>query len=89
MDIDQHKTLLEAASSGASKAIASGATVALYGGFTATEIAAFGGLSVAILGFMWKIYVDRQILNIARAKRAEELALERVDSLVDHKGRGE
>lgn len=47
-----------------------GAAVAVWGGFTATELAAFGGLIVAVLGFMvnsitnW--YFKAQHLKLAR-----------------------
>ncbi|MDL2342457.1 MAG: holin [Patescibacteria group bacterium] len=72
MEFNAHEHILEAASSGASKAIASGTVVAVYGGFTATEIAAFGGLAVAIIGLFWKLYVDHQILKIARQRQISE-----------------
>lgn len=49
-----------------------GAAVALWGGFTATELAAFGGLIVAIIGFVVNTAMNwhfkSQHLRLAREK---------------------
>ena len=63
---------IETANSIATKAIVSGASAALYGGFTATDIAAFGGLLIAFIGLMSKLYFDWQLLKIAKIQVSEE-----------------
>lgn len=83
MDIDTKQHLLEAASNGASRAIASGATVALYGGYSATEIAAFGGLITAMLGLIWKLYVDHELLRLARQKQIEDTKFRELSYALD------
>lgn len=51
-----------------------GAGSAAYGGFTANEIAAFGGLAVAILGvliqFYFKVRADRRESELHRERLA-------------------
>lgn len=44
----------------ASKFTYGGGTAALIGGFTANEIAAFGGLLVAVIGLIVQIYYKRK-----------------------------
>lgn len=67
-----HESVLEVASSAASKAIAGGSVVAVFGGFTSTDIAAFGGLFIAVIGLVWKLYVDKQLLKLERERRISE-----------------
>lgn len=63
---------IETANSIAAKAIVSGASAALYGGFTATDIAAFGGLFIAFVGLMAKLFFDWQLLKIARVQVSDD-----------------
>lgn len=79
-----HEQVLEVASSAASKAIAGGSVVAVFGGFTATDIAAFGGLIVAVIGLIWKLYVDNQLLKIERERQISEDNFHR-EELIEHR----
>jgi hypothetical protein len=54
--------------SAANKTTYVGGTVAAVGGWTANEIAAFGGLGLAIAGFLLNWYYKHQHLRIAREK---------------------
>lgn len=76
-----HESVLEVASSAASKAIAGGSVVAVFGGFTSTDIAAFGGLLIAVIGLGWKLYVDKEILKIERERRISEENFHREEML--------
>lgn len=75
MDPNLHQNALEAGKNAASITMASGTVASLYGGYSATEIAAFGGLFIAILGFLWKLYVDRQLIRIAEMKAEHDAKL--------------
>lgn len=79
-----HEPVLQVASSVASKAIAGGSIVAMFGGFTATDIAAFGGVIIATVGLIWKLYVDIQLLKIERERRTSEDNFHR-DELTIHR----
>ena len=46
-----------------------GAGVAVFGGLTANEIAAFGGLLVAVLGFAYNVWRGQQSLRIMRENK--------------------
>lgn len=72
MTIHTAQNTIEIASGVATKAIVGGATAALYGGFTATEIAAFGGLLIAFLGLIAKIYFDYQLLQLAKLQISDD-----------------
>lgn len=62
----------------AGKTGAAGSIVALWGGWTATDIAAFGGLVVAVLGFAVNLYYRhkedrrRDELHRVRLRELEE-----------------
>ncbi len=53
-----------------------GAGVAVYGGFTANEIAAFGGLAVAVLGLIYNIWSKERMIRIQK-----ELAERKQDTM--------
>jgi hypothetical protein len=72
MPLHSAQHTIEIANGVATKAIVGGATAALYGGFTATEIAAFGGLLIAFLGLIAKIYFDYQLLQLAKLQISED-----------------
>lgn len=70
--MDQHDL---AVSSIASKAMYAGSASALYGGFTASEIAAFGGVAIALLGFIVQLF-----FKIRADRRDSELHKRRLES---------
>ena len=89
---DLRQSAMEAASSFSGKVMGGGVAAAVYGGYTATEIAAFGGLLIALLGFGWKLYLDNQMLKIARerAKHSDQLdaaAIEEINARNDRNDR--
>ena len=61
-----------AASAFANKMIATGASASVIGGMTSTDIAAFGGLIIAVIGLVVQIYFkvkdDRRKEAIARKR---------------------
>lgn len=72
MTMEAAQQTIETASSAAAKAIVSGASAALYGGFTATDIAAFGGLFIAFIGLIAKLYFDYQLLQLAKIQISDD-----------------
>lgn len=71
-----HQTATEATMLGiANKSIAAGAGAAVIGGLTANEIAALGGLAVAVLGLLvqlvFKLRADRRAAELHRARLAD------------------
>ncbi|CCJ51985.1 HP1 family phage holin [Bordetella bronchiseptica] len=48
-----------------------GSTSAMFGGFTANELAALGGLALAVLGFVANFWFKWQHLKIARQAASE------------------
>lgn len=63
-----------AIASAASKATYTGGSVAIYGGLTANDIAAFGGLAIAIIGLAvqitFKLRDDRRNAELHRERMA-------------------
>lgn len=59
------------AESAANKTTFVGGGVAAVGGWTANEIAAFGGLGLAIAGFLLNWWYKHQHLKLARKKAAQ------------------
>jgi hypothetical protein len=49
-----------------------GSSAAVYFGLTANEIAAFGGLAVAIIGLIVTWYYKHQSLQVLRASRTAD-----------------
>jgi hypothetical protein len=68
----------ESIAAGAQKVVYGGGSAAFIGGLTANEIAAFGGLLVAIVGVIVQIYYNRK-----RDRREQELHAARLDRLED------
>lgn len=56
------------ASKAANAATYAGSSAALFFGLTANEIAAFGGLFIAMIGLLVNIWFKHQHLQIAKAK---------------------
>lgn len=58
----------------ANKATYAGTASALYGGYTANELAAFGGIAIALLGFLvqlwFKIRADRRQVELHKEQLA-------------------
>lgn len=65
--------LAEVAESFANKSTYVGGTVAGIGGLTANEIAAFGGLALAVVGFLLNWWYKHQHLELARKRAAHGL----------------
>jgi hypothetical protein len=68
----------EVIAAGAQKVVYGGGTTAFLGGLTANEIAAFGGLIVAIIGLAVQFYYNRK-----RDRREHALHLARLARLDD------
>lgn len=62
--------LAEVAESAANKSTYVGGTLATIGGLTANEIAAFGGLALAVVGFLLNWWYKHQHLKLARKRAA-------------------
>jgi hypothetical protein len=45
-----------------------GSSAAVYFGLTANEIAAFGGLAIAFIGYLTSVYYKHQHLKLAKKK---------------------
>jgi hypothetical protein len=67
----------EVIAAGAHKVTFGGGSVAFFGGLTANEIAAFGGLFVAIIGLLVQFYYKRK--NDKREQALYEARLARLD----------
>lgn len=65
----------------AEKAIAAGASAAVVGGFTANEIAAFGGLLVAVLGLI--VQVVFKLLDNSRKAQVHKMRMDGAKSPAD------
>ena len=52
----------------ASRITTGGGSIAVFGGLTANEVAAFGGLAVAVLGLIYQVYRGQQNAKILREK---------------------
>lgn len=63
----------EAVAAGAQKVALGGSAATVYGGFTANEIAAFGGLIVAVLGLFVQFYYKRKEDRRREALHAAQL----------------
>lgn len=49
-----------------------GSSAAVYFGLTANEIAAFGGLAIAFVGYLTSLYYKHQHLKIAKKKLEDD-----------------
>lgn len=74
-----------AIAAGAQKVSAFGGGTALYGGLTANEIAAFGGLVIALIGLCVQIYFKRKEhrRGVEADQRARELHAAQLKALLD------
>lgn len=82
-----HQTATETTMLGiANKSIAAGAGTAIIGGLTANEVAALGGLLVAVLGLLvqivFKLRADRRAAELHRARLADHYA-DRCETEID------
>lgn len=66
-----HETTNTLVNKAATTATYGGSSAAVYFGMTANEIAAFGGLAIAVIGLLANIWFKHQHLQIAKQKLEE------------------